>query len=105
MKYTTEELAAELRKARKKAGLTQKELGEKTGIPQSHISRIEKGEVDIQASSLVGIARVLGLELMLVPRELAAAVDGLMRGLAKDLAGPPRMYLPDGGEEEGNIDI
>jgi transcriptional regulator with XRE-family HTH domain len=79
MKYTTEGLAAELRQMRKKAGLTQKELGKKTGIPQSHISRIENGTVDIQTSSLVEIARVLGLELMLVPRELVPAVEGLTR--------------------------
>lgn len=99
--YTMEDIAGELRAARKRAGLTQKELGEKTGIPQSHISRIEKGEVDVQASSLVEIARVLGLELMLVPRELAAAVDGLVRGLGKGFAEPARMYIP-GGEDEGD---
>lgn len=88
MKYTTEGLAAELKQMRKKAGLTQKELGKKTGIPQSHISRIENGEVDIQTSSLVEIARVLGLELMLVPRELVPGVEGLKREFRmNDLAG------------------
>ena len=100
MKYTTEGLAAELKQMRKKVGLTQKELGKKTGIPQSHVSRIENGEVDIQTSSLVEIARVLGLELMLVPRELTTAVEGLMRGLRNDTAEPFRMYIPDKDKEE-----
>ena len=77
--YITKEFAVKLREARKRAGLTQKELGEKTGMPQSHISRIENGEVDVQASSLVEIARVLGLELILVPSELVPAVEGLKR--------------------------
>lgn len=100
MKYNTEELAAVLREARKRAGLTQKELGQKTRIPQSHVSRIENGDVDVRASSLVEIARVLGLELMLVPRELVSAMEGLMRDIGKGFAEPTQMYVPDKENEE-----
>lgn len=88
MGYITEEIARDLREARKRAGLTQKELEEKTGIPQSHISRIEKGDVDVQASSLVEITRALGLELMFVPRELVPAVEGLKRELQMNSSVP-----------------
>jgi transcriptional regulator with XRE-family HTH domain len=43
--------------------MTQKELGQRVGLPQSHISKIEKGAVDLQLSSLVEIARALDFEV------------------------------------------
>jgi transcriptional regulator with XRE-family HTH domain len=49
------------------------------GLPQSHISDIEKGKKDIRLSTLIEIARVLGLELVLIPRELVPAVTSLCR--------------------------
>lgn len=74
-----EEIAASLRTARQTKALTQKELGQRVGLPQSHISKIEKGSVDLQLSSLVEIARALGLELKLVPRRALPAVEGTIR--------------------------
>ena len=52
-----QEIAASLREARIAKALTQKELGQRVGLPQSHISKIEKGAVDFKLSSLVEIAR------------------------------------------------
>ncbi len=60
--------------------LSQRALSNKTGIPQSHISRIEQAEVDLKTSSLVELARVLELEVMLVPRELKGIVAGIIAG-------------------------
>ena len=42
-----------------------KELAEKVGAKQSYIARIEKGEVDVQLSSLLKIAGALGLNVQL----------------------------------------
>ena len=49
------------------------------GMPQSHISKIENGAVDLKTSSLIELARVLDLEFMLVPRTFVPTVQGLQR--------------------------
>lgn len=74
-----EDLAVRVREARIAKALTQKELGKRVGLPQSHISKIEKGIVDLKLSSLVEIARALDLELTLVPRKALPAVEGAVR--------------------------
>lgn len=80
MKFSLEQTAKILKAARLKKGLSQRELGEMAGMPQSHISKIENGAVDLKTSSLMELARVLDMELMLVPRMLAPTVQGLQRG-------------------------
>jgi len=77
-------LIAALIAARQRAGLSQRALGAKLGISQSHLSKIERAAVDPQMSSLVEIARVLGLELMLVPKQLIPAVQALEREAVPD---------------------
>ena len=52
----------------KERGLV-RELSAKFGVPQSHISKIENGAVDLRTSSLVALARVLDLELELVSKK------------------------------------
>ncbi|HET6941069.1 MAG TPA: helix-turn-helix transcriptional regulator [Sphingomicrobium sp.] len=73
------DIAASVKEARLAKSLTQQELGQRVGLPQSHISKIEKGEVDLQLSSLAEIARALDLEVKLVPRKALRAVEGAMR--------------------------
>jgi transcriptional regulator with XRE-family HTH domain len=75
-------IAGTLRGAREAKGLTQRALAERAGVPQSHISRIESGAVDLQTSSLIQLARALDLELSLVPRQIVPAVDALARSSA-----------------------
>ncbi len=79
MNLRNDEITTSIRAARKAKALTQKELGQRVGLPQSHISKIEKGAVDLQLSSLVQIARALELEVKLVPRKALAAVEGAIR--------------------------
>lgn len=76
------QVAAEIRLARQAKALTQRELGERVGLPQSHISKIEGGRVDLQLSSLTEIARALDLEVKLVPRKAVPAVEGAVRAHA-----------------------
>lgn len=95
MKYSLEQTARDLKTARLKKGLSQRELGEMAGMPQSHISKIEKGAVDLKTSSLIELARVLDLEFMLVPRPLAPTVQGLQRGeFAHDLDEDEQASVP-----------
>ncbi len=54
-------IAREIRDARKRARLTQKELAERMGVTQPSISRIEKGESLPEKKTLVKIAKALDL--------------------------------------------
>jgi transcriptional regulator with XRE-family HTH domain len=77
--YPIAPLTSSLRSAREAKGLTQRALASLTKIPQSHLSKIETGSVNLQLSSLLELARELDLELMLVPRRLVPAVEALTR--------------------------
>lgn len=88
MTKDTDEIAASLRQARQAKGLSQRALSQRAGVPQGHISNIERGTVDLRLSSLVAIARVLDLELALVPRKSLPAVRSIARSVAEDLAEP-----------------
>ncbi len=60
-----------LRAARKGLGLTQEQVAEMAGISRPRYREIETGSSAARATTLVNIARALGLELNVHP-----AVDG-----------------------------
>jgi transcriptional regulator with XRE-family HTH domain len=106
MSYVIEDIVKQLKAARLRKNLSQRDLAEKVSVPQSHISRIESGVVDIRISSLIEMARVLDMELALVPRKLVPAVQSIIRGTGSDQASfkqlqspPPPAYRLD--EDEG----
>jgi transcriptional regulator with XRE-family HTH domain len=63
-----------LRWARLTAGLSQRELAEKAGIPQSTIGRIETGKIDPRTSTLSRLIRACGYDLEVEPL-LGVGVD------------------------------
>ena len=79
MNFEIEIFAKTLKMTREGQGLTQRELSKKSGVPQPHISKIESGAVDLRLSSLIAIARVLELEMLLVPRKAVPAVQSVIR--------------------------
>lgn len=97
--YSAEHIIEALRSARQEKRLSQRELSAKVGVPQSHISKIESGAVDLKLSSLIEIARALGLEPMLVPRSLLPAVEMLTRGAGKK---EPRRPAYGFAEDDGD---
>ena len=101
MKFSVENIATVLREARRRKKLSQRQLGEKIGIPQSHISRIEKGEVDLQASSLIELSRALDLELMLLPRQLVPSMKILQSAFVKQEMSSLPAYRLDEEREDG----
>jgi len=70
----------QLKIARQEKGLKQSEFGNKLGLPQSHISKIERGETDPRLSTVVDMARIVDRELILVPRRLAPAIRRMIEG-------------------------
>lgn len=72
-------IAEALRKARKNKRLSQRALSVRTGLTQSHISKIENGEINLQLTSLLEMSRVLDFELMLIPRQQVPAINSLLQ--------------------------
>lgn len=92
-----------MKSARDKKGLSQRAFAKSIGLPQSRLSRIETGNVDLRASNLLELARTLDLELMLIPRHLVPAVNNLIRGfndpeaISEEI---PLYNLDEGAENE-----
>lgn len=79
MIYEAEKIAATLKAAREKKGLSQRALSARSGVPQSHISKIENSGVNLKIASLAAIANALDLEIALVPRKALPAVKSITR--------------------------
>jgi len=54
-------LGLRIRTIRRAKDITQKQLAERTGLDQSQISKIERGEAGCSVEGLIRIARVLGV--------------------------------------------
>lgn len=89
MRYTIQDIIVALKSARAAKGLSQRALSERTGVPQSHISKIESGGADIRLSSLTELARALDLDLRLVPRKAVPAVDSVVRATVPTVTATP----------------
>ena len=70
----------QLKNIRKEKKLSQSNLGKKLGLPQSHISRIEKGKTDLRLSTALDMARIVDQELILVPRQLVPYIRSILNG-------------------------
>src|SRR5271165_2676438 len=88
---------AELLEARHSKEFTQTQLSDLLGLPQSYISQVEQGKHDVKTSTLTAWARVLDLEVMLIPRQQVPAVSYLIRAHSSDQPVIPPAYgpLPD----------
>ncbi len=78
--YSSEEIIRRLRESREASGVSQRTLSARSGLTQSHISQIETGTLEPGLASFLQLARALDLELMLVPRKLVPAVQGILQG-------------------------
>jgi transcriptional regulator with XRE-family HTH domain len=57
-------MGAAIKHSRERAGLSQAELGDQIGAPQSYVARIESG-ADVRVSTLLRVLSALGLSLKL----------------------------------------
>lgn len=74
-----EAMRRELKTCRLERNWSQAELGQRIGLPQMHISGIETGKIVPRYDTLLDIVRVLGCDLLMVPRSLVPAVQALIR--------------------------
>lgn len=84
--------------ARKSKQLSQSEVGRRLGLPQSYISRLESGRLDVRLTSLIDIARFLELELMLIPSSMVPTIQSLTGGGLAIEADGPLYTLDDFGD-------
>ena len=67
------------RRARLAAGLTQEQVADLAGISRPRYRDVETGAAAARATTLINIARALGLEMMLVPQTMVPAIEALLR--------------------------
>lgn len=79
-----------LRRARRRAGLSQRDLARKARVPQSTVARIESGLIDPRASTLDELLAHCGEELAALPR-IGVGVDRTL--IASTIALSPRQRL------------
>ena len=75
--------------------MTQKEVAEKLGREQSYIARVERGKADIQLSSFLRIATVLGIQFIPTFAQvvmLAAEPFGRLAGMMTEHIGKWLQY-------------
>lgn len=77
-----------LERVRIAQSLTQAELGARTGVARKTIVRIESGETDPRLSTIEALARVMGMELVMVPKGLRHELEAFIQSGGKALAQP-----------------
>jgi transcriptional regulator with XRE-family HTH domain len=73
------EIGGLLRDARLGSAMTQEQVADLAGISRPRYRDIEKGTAAARATTLMNVARALGLEMMLVPQIMVPAVQALLR--------------------------
>ena len=69
------QIGAIIRRARRKAGISQTELGIRVGLRQATISRLERGEPAMRLQTLLDVLSALGLEILIDRRGRRSARD------------------------------
>jgi transcriptional regulator with XRE-family HTH domain len=96
------ELRLALKEAREKQGWSQRELGNRLGIGQRHISGIESGKIVPRYDTLLELVRILDRDLLMIPRALVPMVQSLVRDHFKDQPGEGEerpLYAANGDED------
>lgn len=81
-----------LRYARRRSGLTQRELAQKSGIPQATIARIESGAADPRVETLDRLLEQTGMGLEVLPR-LGIGIDRTQFQRLLDMTPSERLAL------------
>jgi DNA-binding XRE family transcriptional regulator len=91
------EIVAELVRARIAAGLTQDTLATQAGISRMTLQRMEAGKNDPRLSTLLVLARTLGMDMMMVPKDLRPDLENFVQaggrflGQSSGIGAPPSL--------------
>jgi transcriptional regulator with XRE-family HTH domain len=88
MSYKSEDLIQAVKDRRTAAGVSQRALSDRSGLTQAHISQIETASLEPGLSSFIDMARGLDLEVVLVPKKLLPAVQGILRQTSAEQSSP-----------------
>lgn len=99
-----QEFRAAIRQARKAQERSQLDIARDVGLTQKHVSNIETGKVVPRFDTLLEIAWALNLDMVLVPRNVTAMVNSLVRGRSgSDAPGAPEAPWFEGlTDDEGH---
>lgn len=87
-------LIKQLAIAREANKLSQTQFAEASGLSRMTIVRTEHEQIDPRLSTIQVMARALGLELMLVPKELKEPLQDFIRSGGKYLGQPQGVAAP-----------
>lgn len=87
-------LLDELQNARKASGLTHDMLAQRAGVSRMTVQRTEAGKIDPRLSTLLMLARTLGMDLMLVPKSLRPDLEDFVRSGGRFLGQPSGLGAP-----------
>jgi len=76
-------LSEELLRARKRAGLSQRELAARAGVPQSTVARIERGVIDPRLTTFERLIDACDEEVVVTPRPGKGVDRGQIREMLK----------------------
>jgi len=86
-------IVRELESTRKASRLTQAELAQRSGVNRMTVGRIESG-LDPRLSTVQELARAMGMDIMLVPKDLRSEIEGFVRSGGRLIAQPPGVGAP-----------
>ncbi|MBV8272410.1 MAG: helix-turn-helix transcriptional regulator [Cupriavidus sp.] len=87
-------LQTELESARRAAGISQQQLASRAGLSRMTVQRTESREIDPKLSTVIEMARALGMDVMLVPTTLRPDLETFVRSGGRYLAQPPGSDAP-----------
>jgi len=77
------DLLAPLSSRREQLGMSQAEVARLVGTTQTTVSTLERGVVDARLGTLREVARVLGMDVRLIPREILPAIDAQLQAFQR----------------------
>lgn len=87
-------LIQQMTKVREAKNISQTHFAESTGLSRMTIVRTEHEQIDPRLSTIQVMARALGLELLLVPKELKEPLQDFIRSGGKYLGQPQGVSAP-----------
>ena len=79
-----EMIGEHFRRARLAAGMTQEQVADLAGISLPRYLHVLTGAAAAGATTLINVARALGLEMMLVPQAMVPAIEALLSPEGED---------------------